>query len=60
MIEIDPKFKGVLLEALQESMYKLSLDLSKMKGEPLTSNRRELSKKQALLEELQHIITVGE
>ena len=59
MIEIDPKFKNVLLESLEESMYKLSLQLDKMKGEPLTPNRKELTKKQTLLEELQHIISLG-
>ena len=58
MIKIDDKYKAVLLESIEDRMYKLSLDLDKLKGQPLTKIRKELAKKQKLLEELQHIIHV--
>jgi len=57
MIEIDPKYCPILLEALEESMYKLSLQLESLKGQPLTSERKRLTQKQTQLEELQHIVS---
>ncbi len=60
MLTIDPKYKSILLEALEEMMYKLSLQLNDLKGGPLTKERKELTEKQNLVEELQHQISVLE
>jgi hypothetical protein len=38
-------------------MYKLSLQLDGLKGGPLTKERKDLTDKQALIEELQHLIS---
>lgn len=57
-MNIDPKFKPILLEALEDMMYKLSLQLNELKGGPLTPERRELTEKQAMIEELQHQISL--
>jgi hypothetical protein len=58
MLTIDPKYKPILLEALEDLMYKLSLQLNDLKGGPLTNERKELTEKQAMVEELQHQISV--
>jgi len=57
MQQIDPKFKPLLLEALEDLMYKLSLQLDSLKGGPLTKERKDLTAKQDMLEELQHLIS---
>ncbi|GAB4231309.1 MAG: hypothetical protein Tsb0034_03590 [Ekhidna sp.] len=57
MIELDPKYKPILLEALEDKMYQLSLHLEQYKGEPLSAERKSLTKKQAEIEKLQHIIS---
>ncbi len=57
MLSIDTKYSHVLLEALEDMMYKLSLQLNDMKGEPMGKTRKELTQKQELLEELQHLIS---
>lgn len=54
---LDPKYKGILLEALEDLMYKLSLQLAELKGGPLTKERKALTEKQSLLEELQHQVS---
>lgn len=51
-ISIDKKYKPILVEALNDYLYKVSLELNKLKGQPLTKRRKELSKKQRLIEEL--------
>lgn len=56
-MNIDPKYKPVLLEALEDMMYKLSLQLEDLKGGPLTNERKELTLKQNMVEELQHQIS---
>ncbi|HNP95318.1 MAG TPA: hypothetical protein PKJ63_06805 [Cyclobacteriaceae bacterium] len=58
MLTIDSKFKPILLEALEEYMFKLSLELDNLKGQSLTPYRKELTNKQQLIEELQHLISV--
>lgn len=58
MQNIDPKYKPILLEALEDLMYKLSLQLNDLKGGPLTKERKELTEKQAMLEELQHLVSL--
>lgn len=57
MMHIDQKHKPILLEALGELMYKLSLELENLKGEPLTKWRKELTHKQEMVEQLQHYIS---
>ncbi|MGE0587962.1 MAG: hypothetical protein AB7O48_05275 [Cyclobacteriaceae bacterium] len=59
MFTLDSKFKSVMLEALEEYMFKLSLELDNLKGQALTPYRKELTKKQELVEELQHLISGG-
>jgi hypothetical protein len=58
-MQVDPKHKAILLEALEDMMYKLSLQLDALKGEPLTKERKALTKKQELIEELQHLISAS-
>ena len=60
MMKIDIKYKSILLEAMEELMYKLSLQLEDLKGKPLTKKRKELTKKQVDLEKLQHLISAIE
>ncbi|GAB5522522.1 MAG: hypothetical protein Roseis2KO_03940 [Roseivirga sp.] len=57
MLNIDTKYSPLLLEALEDMMYKLSLQLNDMKGEPMGKTRKALTQKQELLEELQHLIS---
>lgn len=54
---IDPKYKPILLEALEDMMYKLSIQQEKLKGKPLTAERKEITHKQNQVEELQHQIS---
>jgi hypothetical protein len=60
MLTIDPKYKSILLEALEDMMYKISLQLNDLKGGPLTKERKELTDKQNMVEELQHQISIVE
>ena len=55
-MKIKSKYKAVLLEALEDMMYKVALELNNLTGQPLTKERKELSQKQAQIEELQHLI----
>lgn len=54
---IDPKYKAILLEALEDMMYKLSLQQEKLKGKPFTAERKEITDKQTLVEELHHQVS---
>ncbi|MBL6448612.1 hypothetical protein JMN32_20035 [Fulvivirga sp. 29W222] len=58
MIEIEPHYKPILLEALEDMMYKLSLQLNELKGKPLDKERKALTQKQSEIEKLQHIISI--
>ena len=60
MIELDTKYKPVLLEALEDYLYKLSLELEDFKGSPLGTERKALTKKQTEAHELQHLISIAE
>ncbi|MEM7549505.1 MAG: hypothetical protein AAF363_07520 [Bacteroidota bacterium] len=60
MIKIDNQYRPLLLEALEDMMYKLSLKLDDLKGEPLHKERKELTEKQAELEKLQHLISTSD
>ena len=60
MIRFDIKYKEVLLEAIVERMYQISLELQKLKGGPMTNERRQLTKRQSQLEELQHVLSTME
>ena len=53
-MEIDEKYRNVIREALSDYLYKVSLELNDMKGKALTDRRKELTKKQQLLEELRN------
>ncbi|MCB0621427.1 MAG: hypothetical protein KDC43_11450 [Saprospiraceae bacterium] len=57
MIQIDLKYQPLLLEALEELMYKVSLELDSLKGSPLSAHRQQLTKKQQELEKLQQLIS---
>lgn len=59
MIELDKENRIILLEALEDLMYKLSLQLEDLKGGPLDKRRKELTQKQASVEKLQHIISTS-
>ncbi len=54
MPHIDPDKVELILEALEELMYKVSLQLEDLKGGPMTRERRDLTAKQRELETLQH------
>ena len=56
-MEIPDKYQAILLEALEDLMYKLSLELNPMKGLPLTKERKRLTKKQSDVEDLQHLVS---
>jgi len=51
-LSIDEKYKDVMLEALGDFLYKISLELNEMKGQSMTKRRKELTKKQKLVEEV--------
>ncbi|ELR71520.1 hypothetical protein C900_02583 [Fulvivirga imtechensis AK7] len=55
MIKIDSQYKALLLEALEDMMYKLSLQLDELKGGPLDQERKALTQKQTEVEKL-HIL----
>jgi len=59
MIQIDSKYKLPLLESLEDSMYKLSLQIDDLKGGPLDKERKLLTKKQKNIEKVQHIISTS-
>ena len=59
-MEIDKKYQDLLLEALEDLMYKTALELAKMKGKSLTKRRKELTDKQKEIERLQHLISIAE
>lgn len=56
MIEIDDKNRMLLLEAIEELMYKVSLQLESFRGKPLSKERKALTIKQNNLEKIQHEI----
>lgn len=57
MPSIDPSYLPVLLEAIEELLYKISLRLADLKGMPMTDERLELTRKQRQLEALLHELT---
>lgn len=57
MLQIETKYQPLVLEALEELMYKISLQLEELKGGPLTKQRKTLTKKQRDLEKMQHQIS---
>ncbi len=56
MVQIDKSKKRILLEALEELMYKTALELESLKGQPMTKRRKELTKKQFEIERIQREI----
>ena len=59
-IQIDISYQAVLLEALNDQLYKVSLELNALKGQPLTNKRKELSRKQRLLEEIRDLVSTSD
>ena len=59
-IQIDISYQAVLLEALNDQLYKVSLELNALKGQPLTNKRKELSRKQRLLEEVRDLVSTSD
>jgi hypothetical protein len=57
MLPLDAKQQALILEALEELMYKVSVQLEAMKGQPMSMERELLTKKQKQLEELQHLLS---
>lgn len=56
-MEIDKKYRDILRESLSENLYKISLELSNLKGMAMTDRRILLTQKQKMIEELlDHII----
>ncbi len=58
-IQIDDKFKDVLVEVLDDYLYRVSLELNALKGQPMTSNRKDLTKNQRKMEELRNLLLVS-
>ena len=57
-INLQKEDKEILLEALGEMMFKISMRLEAFKGQPNTQERKELSKRQKRIEALQHNISI--
>lgn len=56
-MNIDVKYKDILLEALEDKMYQISLRLNDMKGMAMTEERKRLTRMQRQIEKLQHLIS---
>lgn len=59
-MEISDKYRNIVVQALGDLMYRVSLDLSKLKGQPLTRERKQLTKKQRDIEDLLHLLSIEE
>jgi hypothetical protein len=57
-MEITDKYRKILVEALGDLMYWVSLDLSKLKGQPMTRERKQLTTKQQNIEDLLHLFSI--
>ena len=55
---IDDQHQELLLEAIEDLMYKVSLELNQLKGQPMTAKRKRLTAKQKELEKLQHQVHI--
>jgi len=60
MLSIDSKHAPLLLEAIEELLYKVALRLEALKGGPMTGERKALTAKQRQLERLQHELLRGD
>lgn len=58
MIKVSEKYKDLMLEAIEESLYRIALNMEELKGGPMTAARKKLVKKQKSLESLQHEISI--
>lgn len=56
---IDDQHRELLLEAIEDLMYKVSLELNELKGQPMTAKRKRLTDKQKKLEKLQHQVHIS-
>lgn len=59
IMKINEIQRELLLESLEELMYKTSLELNELKGGPLDSRRKELTRKQKEVEKLQHQVSTA-
>jgi hypothetical protein len=53
-LQVDNKYKIIVLEALDDYLYKVSLKLNELKGQTMTKERKQLTEKQRLGEELRN------
>ena len=53
-LKVDSKYYTVLREALDDYLYKVSLELNDLKGHTMNNRRKELTRKQRLIEELRN------
>lgn len=56
IMQLSKKQKQLILEALEDLMYKIAIQLDNYKGGPMDPARTELDKKQKALEKLVHHI----
>jgi hypothetical protein len=57
-IEFNDYEVSILLEALEDLLYKLAMEMNQFKGGPMSSGRQKIDKKQSFAEELQHRISL--
>jgi len=55
-IKLEDKYKVILKEAMDDYIYKVSLQLNEMKGQSMTDKRKELTDKQRYAEKLRKAI----
>lgn len=60
MIKINAGEKALLLEALEDLMYKISMQSDKFKGQANTKERKAITQRQKQIEALQHSISIAE
>ena len=56
-IEFNDYEVSILLEALEDLLYKLAMEMNRFKGGPMSPGRQKIDKKQNSAEELQHRIS---
>ena len=60
MNKVDAKYRSVILEALDDYLYKVSMELNELKGHAMNNRRKELTKKQRLIEDLRRDLNSSE
>ena len=59
-MKIDIKYKDILLDALEDRMYKVSMRLNGMRGQAMNRERKRWTRLQKEIERLQHVIYTSE